>query len=576
MDYDMSEKYYLGLGKTKFNSSVCITNDQRLADTEIWLTERLSRKKSSGEWPTLGLKEFKSQYNIDEIKNNLFIGENRDVISPSLIEDFYDSQFPFYEFLKKSNLEIFSSKFNSKMQSLTHHDCHAYAALALSPFERALIIVQDGAGSEIGQFSPNTFPHAPEESHEECSVYLQEHGQLKLLKKRWIKFEKSKLTPGHTFTAGVGLLYETASEYIFNSSTSSGKVMGLAPFGKPQVINDRIQFQEALDWQKSFKRKSKKEWEESPFYENYCNLAASVQKTLEEDYLTLLMEIKREYPLEENLILTGGCALNCTNNAKILYQNLFNKIYITPFPGDESIGFGISHALKFRMNPNAWSPLTFENQSAYFGPKLSIPNDLEIETELKKQNIIFSYSQNVVEIASDDLMNNKIIGWFQGRSESGPRALGNRSILARPDRAGLQDYLNKNIKFRESFRPYGCSVLFEEAQQYFEIPRGFNNPYMSYAIRVLPQKKDLLREVSHIDGTSRMQTVREKQNPLFYQLIKNFGKKSNLYCLLNTSLNIMGEPIIENFLDAIKLFQQTPIDSMYIGNFVLKKSDQGK
>lgn len=568
--------YYLGLGKTKFNSSVCLTTDENVLDSEIWLTERLSRKKCSGDWPALGLKALKLNYDLETIIDSLLIGENRDVYQPRTIEDFYDSQFPFYNFLKKNGLDLFSSHFNANLKTLTHHDCHAYAALALSPFERSIIVVMDGAGSSIENFPKDSFPDAPAKSHEECSIYLQERGYLKLLQKRWIKFKKSKVVEGHTFAPGVGLLYETASEYIFNSSTSSGKVMGLAPFGVAHNITDRMSYQEHLDWTKSFKGKSKDEWQKSASYNIFRDLAASVQKALEEDYHKLLTDIKKQYPAEDNLILTGGCALNCTNNAKILYGNLFNKIYVTPFPGDESIGFGIAHALKFRKNPDLWTGLSFENQSAYFGPKSSIPNDSEIEKELIAQNIFYTYSQNVAETASEDLANNKIIGWFQGRSESGPRALGNRSILAKPDINGLKDFLNKTIKHREEFRPYGCSCLYEEAHRYFDIPEGFNNPYMSYAIKVLPHEKYRLKEVSHIDGTSRMQTVREKQNPLFHQLIKSFGVKTDLYCLLNTSLNVMGEPIAENFRDAIKLFQQTTIDSMYIGNFVLKKSEQSK
>jgi carbamoyltransferase len=164
-----------------------------------------------------------------------------------------------------------------------------------------------------------------------------------------------------------------------------------------------------------------------------------------------------------------------------------------------------------------------------------------------------------------------VVAWFQGRSESGPRALGNRSILANPMVAGLKDRLNAEIKFREDFRPYGCSVLQECAHEYFEVEKGFNNPYMSFAVKTRENQRRRLSQVTHIDGSSRMQTVGKAQNPLFYELIKAFGEKTGLNCLLNTSLNIMGEPIVETAEDARKFLLATPVDGMAIGRFYIQK-----
>jgi carbamoyltransferase len=168
------------------------------------------------------------------------------------------------------------------------------------------------------------------------------------------------------------------------------------------------------------------------------------------------------------------------------------------------------------------------------------------------------------------------VAWFQGRSESGPRALGNRSILARPDVTGLKDKLNKSIKFRESFRPYGCSVIQEKAHLYFDIDQNFNNPYMSFAIKVREEHKELLKEVSHIDGTSRMQTVKIGQNEKFYRLLERFGEKSGLPCLLNTSLNVMDEPIVETIQDVRRFMENTPTDYLVINDFLIKRKDLQK
>ncbi len=556
---DTAIKTFIGIGKTKFNSSVCLLpEDPR--NVQVWLTERSSRKKASGEWPFYGVKAVDHFVKENNLQNLVAIAENRDVQLPELFEEYLNNKFPFYEYLKKHNLQKYSKKFNQLLTTENHHEAHAYAALAMSPFEKSIIVVIDGAGNQIDDGSG---------LYEECSVYLQEAGRLKLVFKRGANFFKSQKIPGQTFSNGVGGLYEKMSEFIFKSSTSSGKVMGLAPFGTATQIEDRIRFQENLNWENAFSGITKKEWEESKNYKLFCDLAASVQCELEKDVNNLLVDLRKKYPGFSNLILTGGCALNCTNNAKIKETKLFEKIYVLPFPGDESISFGLANLLRLKNNPERWSLTPFEIQTAYLGPVDSVKNVDWLLEKFKEKGIHFHYSENILSEAVNDLIDGKVIGWFQGRSEAGPRALGNRSILARPDRPGLKNYLNANIKFRESFRPYGCSIIHEYGDEYFEVEKGFDNPFMSFAVKIKAQYKDLLKEVSHIDGTSRMQTVRSTQNKMFYDLIKMFGEKTNVFCLLNTSLNVMGEPVVETVDDAISLFENTPIDSMYIGNFKL-------
>lgn len=544
---------FLGLGKTKYSSSICLIDDNEFV--ELLLTERLNRKKSSGAWPVLALKKVFKRLNFSD----LTIAENRDVHHPQVIEDAQNQIFPFYEYLRKEKLDFFTRRFNPDIHFLPHHLCHAYAALALSPFEKSVIVVMDGAGSEI---SPNEF--------EECSVFIQEGVHLTLSFRQTVHFSKSSKNPLHTFGNRIGASYEKASEYIFNSPNSSGKVMGLASFGSSLPHANHFDFQENLPWSKSFKMKSKNDWEslEHTFFQD---IAATVQNELETEYAKILTLVKEKHPEYTNLILAGGCALNCTNNAKIYYQNLFRNIYVPPFPGDESIGFGLAHYLKYQSNPTIWTPVPFEKQSAYFGPLSSIPTDSEVEKIFRSDDFEIKKYDDITIRAAHLLKENHIIAWFQGRSESGPRALGNRSILARPDNPGLKDKLNNTIKFRENFRPYGCSVLYEKAHLYFDIEEGFNNPYMSYAIKVRDNYKIALKEVSHVDDTSRMQTVRVGQNEIFYKLIQNFGNETGLYCLLNTSLNVMDEPILESLADAKRFIEKSPIEYLVIGNFVIKK-----
>lgn len=562
-------EYLIGLGKTKYNSSVCIMeSDQPFNETEIFLTERMNKKKNSGLWPTQALRQIKAEY-LGKDKS-LLIAENRDVHTPFEIEEIQDKLFPFYQSVQANNLQSFCRRFNPNIHFLNHHSAHAHAALAMSPFEKSLILVLDGAGTEMINGQKNS--DNKNKLYEECTLYLQDGSTLIELEKRYVSFFPSKKWNGNTFGNQVGALYEKISEFVFNSPNASGKVMGLAPFflDKPDQFDDILKFQEELNWDLSFKGKSKKEWELSEQKDLFVKLSAIVQMHLEKNYLEMINNIKMKYPHIENLILTGGCALNCRNNAKIYYSNLFNKIYVPPFPGDESIGFGLVSYLKLSYLKKNWEPWRYEYQAGYFGPKSSIPKDEIIEQTFNTEDFLIVKENNIIERTAKELASGKIIAWFQGRSESGPRALGNRSILASPLKKDLKEFLNSNIKFRENFRPYGCSVLFEKAAQYFKVDSEFNNPYMSFAIKVKDEYKGLLKEVTHVDGTSRMQTVRVGQNEKFYNLIKKFGELTNIYCLLNTSLNVMDQPILEDVYDAKEFLIKTPVDALVINDYYIK------
>jgi carbamoyltransferase len=565
----MDKFNYLGLGKTKYFSSVCYIPEGDRNKMQVWQSERLTRKKNSGAWPHLALQSF-----LGSLKNNpesLIISENRDVETPAFFENFYNETFPFFDFLIKSKLQKFSSEFNRDVNFVTHHEAHAYASLLMSPFEKAVIVVMDGAGSRAKDFSPSP-QQVEHDALEECSIYLQDGPRLKNVFKRWIRHEEGK--EKKLISNGIGHLYESSSTFIFSDENSSGKVMGLAPFGESIPIADRKEFLNDLDWKLSFNGKDKKEWEASLHQNHFRNLAATVQREFENDYQTIISKIRDEFPEYKNLILAGGCALNCTNNARIYYQKIFDQIYVLPFPGDDGIAVGCAGKELYTRQPEIWEPLKFSEQRSYWGPLESMPdlfNEAELKKMLEKKNIQFEMSSDVVKEATDDLKNGLVIGWCQGRSESGPRALGHRSILARPDKVGIKNLLNEKIKKREAFRPYGCSVPQEKAAVYFDIDPEFENPFMSFAVKTRESFQEILGEVCHIDKTSRMQTIRKTQDELFYNLINAFGDETGLYCLLNTSLNIMGEPIVETLEDAVRFFEATPVDAMYIGRFRLKR-----
>jgi carbamoyltransferase len=546
---------YLGLGKTKFNSSICFIDDSN--NLEILITERFNRSKYSGAWPEKSLLKIKNKLSLP----NTSIAENRDMMYPWILEDKIDSHFPFYDFLEKNELHHFTKKHNPKINYLNHHFAHATAALALSPFSKSIIVVIDGAGSPI-----------EDDQFEECSIYLQNDSNITCVFQRTLKYSPSKNWPHHTFGNQIGSAYESISKFIFNSENSSGKVMGLAAYASPiDSIKNLDTYLEDLDWNKSFKGNNKEMWEKTD-QQFFKQVASSIQSKFEYEMFNIINYIKMNYSYIPNLIITGGCALNCTFNAKLVNQKLFDQVYIPPNPGDESISLGLAKALQFSANSKLWEPVEHKDQTTSLGCIESIPNSqeiLDLFSHDDKYEII--ESNNIAQDAANLLLSNNIIAWFQGRSEIGPRALGNRSILANPTIPNLKTYLNQNIKFREDFRPYGASTLYEKAHLYFEIPQHFNNPFMSFAVKVKHEFKEILKEVSHIDQTSRFQSLQKTQNKLFYELIEYFGNSSGLYCLLNTSLNIMDEPILESVSDAKRFMDKTKITYLVIDKYIIKK-----
>ena len=573
MSLDQS-KAFIGLGKTLFNSSVALISDNSAdLEIELLLTERLLRQKASGAWPHRALENLRARHSL----NSVSIAENRDVVHPRVIEEFLNKRYPFLEQLKLKGLEKFSSLLNPEVKWVSHHRCHAMAATLMSPFSKTMIVVMDGAGSDASDFHPqdpernlrsNPMP-ANERLLEECTVYLMDQGKLQCVFKNWQFFKDGLKTPDQQFSEGLGSFYEKAAEYIFNDKRSAGKVMGLAAFGKPLEVKKRSAFLDTLDWNCSFQGKSKADWEKSGHFRLYADIAATVQTHFEESVLGLVKKLSTDFPGYRNLILTGGCALNCTTNMKIHNTKLFDQIYVPPFPGDESIGLGAASALYHEQNEKKWKVREWKYQHGYFGSPASVPQNDEILLRFSSFKVI--KPESITDYTAQKIADGAVIGWFQGRSETGPRSLGNRSILARADKLGLKDYLNSTVKRREDFRPYGCSVVTEKASEYFKVPENFQNPFMSFAVETRDKYQDLLKEVTHFDGTSRMQTVSETQNPLFHQLIKAVGEKTGLYCVLNTSLNVMGEPIAETLDDAYNFLANTPADGMAIGPYYVSK-----
>ncbi|MBT3583764.1 MAG: hypothetical protein HN509_02565 [Halobacteriovoraceae bacterium] len=557
---------FCGIGKTLFNSSVCHFPADSIEEVEILLTERISRIKASGAWPEMALKR-----SLEFDQDQMALLDNRDVNTPAQVEEYLNQRFPFYEKIEKLKIEKFLHQNNTEIQTLSHHLAHAYAALFMSPYQNSLIVVIDGAGSRFSDFENNSefkkFPAEHPDCLEECSVFLQDGGKVSCIQKFWQRFEPDPNDSGQQYSQGIGSFYEKLAEYIFNSKRAAGKVMGLSAFGKPLPCQELSAFLSQLDWSKSYTGNSKEQWEKTPHRQLYCDLAATAQEQFEEILLGRLKNLKGRYPAIENIILTGGCALNCVSNTKIQQQGIFKNVYVPPFPGDECIGLGCSSYGAYQSETVGWRPRTGVLQHAYFGSKSNIPT----ESNIRRTFVDFKIEKSL-QVAADCarlLEEGHIIAWFQGRGESGPRALGNRSILANPCIPGVKETLNKNIKFREEFRPYGCSVNSEHAGVYFELPAGLESPYMSFAVPVQEKYLERLKGITHCDGSSRIQMVTQDQNKLFHYMLDWFGQYTGVYCLLNTSLNIMGQPIVESLEDLKEFMINSSVEIAVVGDCIV-------
>jgi carbamoyltransferase len=398
--------------------------------------------------------------------------------------------------------------------------------------------------------------------------------------------------------------------------TGEYKLMGLAPFGRPiytELIKENLikifedgsfklnmnyfNFATGLtmtnkNFSTLFRRDPRKP--EGAITQDDCDLAASIQVVLEDVILNLVKEILK-LSGTKNLCLAGGVALNCVANSKILESKLVENLWIQPAAGDAGGAVGAALAVHYAKssdtrNFNGSAKDSMKN--SYLGTEYGNKHILQCLEKYEAKFIELPYKE-IIGLAASALTNDKVIGWFQGRMEFGPRSLGNRAILASPLSANMQRNLNLKIKFRESFRPFAPSVLAEKSNLWFDFE--FDSPYMLFVAKVLDihltkiieldpssileniqNARSLIPAVTHVDNSSRIQTVRENDNPLFYKLISEFEKLTGVPILVNTSFNIRSEPIVESPLDAWNCFMGTDLDILIIGNFLLQKSEQSQ
>ena len=592
----------LGISAFYHDSAACILKDGKIIAAAQ--EERFTRKKHDSNYPFNAI-EFVLKYanlRLSEVNNIVFFEKPflkferlletyvafapKGFISFSKAMPLWIKEKLFQKNLLFNKLKKHDSNYKSDKNIFfsEHHLSHAASAFFPSPFNEAVILTADG----VGEWATTT-------------VAIGKNNNLEI--KKEIHFPHS-----------LGLLYSAFTYYIgFKVNSGEYKLMGLAPYGSPiyedkikQIIDlkedgtfrlDQKYFNYATGLTMTNKKfdslfgQNPRNPEKEKITQFHMDIAASIQKVTEEIMINLAKSIRKEYGIK-NLGLAGGVALNCVANGKILKEKIFDNIWIQPAAGDAGGSLGAALALWYidQKNKRSVNPKD-DMKGSYLGTEFTQD---EIEKELKTLGANFEtlkYNQ-LIEKTAELLSNQKAIGWFQGRMEFGPRALGSRSILGDPRSDDMQKNLNLKVKYRESFRPFAPSILREDLNNWFNL--DVDSPYMLlvsdinfekkidmteeqkklFGIDKLNIKRSQIPAVTHVDYSSRIQTVTRETNKSYYDLISKFKEKTGCPVVVNTSFNVRGEPIVNTPTDAFNCFMGTELDYLIIGNCILDKSKQ--
>ncbi|MDA9171067.1 carbamoyl transferase [Alphaproteobacteria bacterium] len=455
----------------------------------------------------------------------------------------------------------FKLKYKGPVKFLNHHQCHLASTYYSSGFHDPLIVSYDGCG-EI----------------DTMAIGVIENGKI-----------VTKVTDNQ-YPNSLGLLYSAITNFLgWKYACDEGIVMGLASMGNanakiPQseltyidvfrkAVIQKKDFKFELDmpsflnffeerdvWvgKEFFKLMGPKRDQDDKITKNHTNIAAGLQLRIEEIILNHLRLARKTFN-KKTLCVSGGVGLNCTLNGKISSEKIFDEIFVVPAAGDTGLTIGACYL----ANPN--NKIQTRN-NFYLGSRFEKD---EILSELSKSKLDFEEPSNLFEVTAKHLFEGKIVAWFQGATEFGPRALGNRSILTKPFPLEMKNYVNKQVKFRESFRPFAPAILEEFKDLYFYMDQI--SPHMLMAFKAKEQNKKFIAATVHDDNSSRVQTVSKENNSRFYSLLKSFYKLSKVPVLLNTSFNIKGQPIVNTPKEAIETFLNTKIDVLVIGDYILSK-----
>ena len=471
-----------------------------------------------------------------------------------------------------------------KTYYIPHHFAHVEYILHYSNLESGIVLIVDGSGSNerdreycniAEEISPECISHAHMTGKETVSAYWFD-GRRALLIYRFsppvASFEKCNKN-SNGLLQSIGHYWRWASNYCCGSHTEAGKVMGLAALGDPKVyenLNILSIHKDGLiklNYEKLYKEFRSPNIFGNDLSENehYSNIAAMVQNDTENVLMAILTQLKEKYPTN-TLYYAGGVALNVVANEKIICSGLFNNVILNGSVEDNGTAIGAALAASKELTDKRVT----ETVTDYYGKTYT--ND-EILTAIKKFNFKYKFieEEQLYEKVASLIYENKVIGWFQGRSEFGPRALGNRSILANPNNPKMKHILDLHFKYRDRYRPYAPAVLEEYAEKYFDI--SGTSPVMMTGGKVL--RKDF-PAITHVDGSARIQTLNKKENESFYKLTQAFNKISGFPVILNTSFNLPGEPIVESPTDALNSFRNGALEYLCLGNYLVSRKSRLK
>lgn len=438
---------------------------------------------------------------------------------------------------------------------IEHHLTHVAGSFFVSPYKSAALLGIDGSGewattwighgegNKVTKISENYFPHS------------------------------------------LGSFYEAVTQFCgFRPNYDEGKTMGLAPMGNPETYREEVEKIIKVDSQGRFKidlsyfnfqylaaQRYNEKFESvfgparkpgEQFTQRHMDVAAAFQKALEDKVLEIC-DLLYEKTREDYLVIAGGVSLNSVMNGRIVRESKFKDVYVMPAAGDNGTALGAAFYL---YNGILRQDRTYVHNDPYLGTSYS---NEEIKKVLDGAKLKYDFVEDICDYAAELLKEGKIIGWFQGRMEVGPRALGSRSILANPAFPDMKDKINAEVKFREAYRPFAPSAIVEAKDEYFDLE--VEAPFMLKVCGVLPDKQKVIPAVTHVDGSARLQTVQKELHPRYYDVIQKLGNKTGVPVVLNTSFNIQGEPVVESPKDAIRCYFSTGLDALVIGNFVLQK-----
>jgi carbamoyltransferase len=584
--------YILGINAYHGDSSACILNDGVLIAAAE--EERFRRIKHWAGFPSESIKWCLTEagINLDKVQHvainqNLKVNIFKKIIfvlsnSPSfkmLQERFQNKRkrLGIKDYLLK---EFPDSEFKGSVHSIEHHSAHLSSAFHVSPFREAVVVSVDG----FGDFASSAWGVG--------------------------KGIKINVEDRIYFPHSLGIFYQALTQFIgFHNYGDEYKVMGLAPYGKPIYMEQMRKivklksngtFELNLDYFRHHREKISYKWDEgSPnvgtlfsskleqllgfartknqvLTQKHKDIAHSAQAMYEEAFFHLLNNLHKKYKIN-NLAIAGGCAMNSVANGKVLLKTPFKKIYVQAAAGDAGGAIGAALMTWHKVGGEQAKKRVATHSHAYWGPSFTndyIGNLLKSQKDrIEIENCKIDYIPKISELTklvAAEIAKGKVVGWFQGRMEWGPRALGNRSIIGDPRRSDMKDILNLKIKRRESFRPFAPSILREEVSEWFE--QNDDVPFMMQVYQIIEDKRSKIPAVTHIDGSGRLQTVDAIINPRYYELIKEFKNLTGVPMVLNTSFN-ENEPIVCKPEEALETFLRTKMDILVLSNWIIERKN---